>query len=248
MNKARAALNHLWPSILLLLAIGALIVFTWYPHPFLEFRDTAKFPLMLIIVAALIGPAMTALVYKKGKRCLLFDLSVIIIIQVVAVTWGTVALYQNRPYFMVFTVDRFEVFSKRKIDFNSIKDNRIIDKPLSGPIVLYASMPRDNEVYQNLIREVMFEGKPDLQYRPEYWSTYRERQAEVMKAAKPLNELRNMRPESVRAIDKLVEENGGNIGELSFVPGLHQNGEFAAVLDANSGKIVANLIINPWIK
>lgn len=247
MNKTRAALTHLWPTILLLLAIGCLIVFAWYPPPFLEFGDTAKFPLILILVAALIGPAMTALVYKKGKRSLLLDLTVVIIIQVVAVAWGTVALYQNRPYFMVFTIDRFEVFSSRKIEFHTIKDDRFIDKPLSGPIVLYANKPRDKQAYSKLVKEVMLEGKPDLQYRPEFWSIYSDRQMEVLNVSKPLNELRIMRPASVSAIDNLVQKNGGNIDELSFVPGLHQNGEFAAILDAKSGEIVAGLMVDPWI-
>lgn len=248
MNKTRAALAHLWPSTLILVLIGVLIVFAWYPYPFLEFRDTAKFPLMLIVVAMLIGPAMTALVYKKGKRSLVFDLTVIIIIQLVAVAWGTMALYQNRPYFMVFTVDRFEVFPLRKVDLNAIENDQFIDKPLSGPIPLYANMPREKQAYQKLMKEVMFEGKPDLQYRPEFWSAYSDRQDEVLKVSKPLNELRIMRPGSVSAIDRLVQKNGGNIEDLNFVPGWHQNGEFAAVLDANSGKIVAKLIIDPWIE
>jgi hypothetical protein len=109
-------------------------------------------------------------------------------------------------------------------------------------------MPGEKQAYQKLLKEVMFEGKPDLQYRPEFWSTYRDRKDEVLKVAKPLNDLRIMRPESVSSIDNLVQRNGGNIDDFSFIPGLHQNGEFAAVLHANSGEIVAKLIIDPWIE
>jgi hypothetical protein len=94
----------------------------------------------------------------------------------------------------------------------------------------------------------MLEGKPDLQYRPEFWSIYSDRQAEVLRTSKPLKELRIMRPASVSAIDKLVQKNGGNIDKLGFVPGLHQNGEFAAILDANNGEIVDTLMIDPWIE
>ena len=246
MNRTKAALNHLWPSTVLLLAIAGLIVFIWYPYPFLQFKDTAKFPLMLIVTAGLIGPAMTWLVYKKDKRGLLFDLSVIIIIQLTAVAWGAVALYQNRPYFMVFTVERFEALTIRDVDPSSIKDQRFLDKPLSGPILLYAEMPT-GEGFQKLLKEVMLEGKPDLQYRPEFWSLYEDRQIQVIKPSKPLSQLRLMRPESVAVIDELVIKHGGNIKELSFVPGLHQNGQFAAILDSNSGEVLDYLVLNPWI-
>ncbi len=246
MNKSRAALTHFWPSALLLIVIGGFIVFAWYPHPFLQFNDTAKFPLMMIVVAGLIGPALTGLVYKKGKRSLTFDLSVIVIIQLTAVAWGTVALYQNRPFFMVFTVERFEVLSSRDIDPDTIQDQRFLDKPFSGPIMVYANMPT-GDAFQQLLKEVMLERKPDLQFRPEFWSLYHEKQGQVIKPSKPLNELRIMRPGSVAEIDKLVQKNGGDINKLKFVPAQHQNGQFAAILDADSGEVIDSLVIDPWI-
>lgn len=246
MSKLRAALIHFWPSALLLIVIGGLIVFAWYPHPFLQFNDTAKFPLWLIVVAGLIGPPLTGLVYKKDKRGLVFDLSIIVIIQLVAVAWGAVALYQNRPYFMVFTVERFEVLSTRDVDPAMVKDQRLLDKPFAGPILLYANMPT-GDAFQKLLKEVMLEGKPDLQYRPEFWSLYHQKQGLVLKPSKPLNELRIMRPDSVAEIDKLVQKHGGNIGRFNFVPGQHQNGQFAAILDADSGELIDSLVIDPWI-
>jgi len=246
MSKSRAALRHFWPSVLLLIVIGGLIIFAWYPHPFLQFNDTAKFPLLLIVIAGLIGPALTGLVYKKDKRGLVFDLSIIVIIQLVAVAWGAVALYQNRPYFMIFTVERFEVLTIRDIDPATVKDQRLLNKPFAGPIFLYANMPT-GDAFQKLLKEVMLEGKPDLQYRPEFWSLYHERQEQVIKPSKPLNELRIMRPDSVAKIDQLVQKHGGNISKLNFVPGQHQNGQFAAILDADSGELIDNLVIDPWI-
>ena len=246
MNRSRAALTHFWPSALLLIVIGGFIVFAWYPHPFLQFNDTAKFPLMIIVVAGLIGPALTGLVYKKGKRSLIFDLTVIVIIQLTAVAWGTVALYQNRPYFMVFTVERFDVLTIRDIDPDTIQDQRFLDKPFSGPIMLYANMPT-GDAFQRFLKEVMLEGKPDLQFRPEFWSLYHEKQGQVIKPSKPLNELRIMRPGAVAEIDKLVQKHGGNFNKLNFVPGQHQNGQFAAILDADSGEVIDRLVIDPWI-
>ena len=246
MSKLRAAFKHLWPSVILLLVIGSLIVFAWYPGPFLQFSDATRFALLLIVIAALIGPALTGLVYKEGKRNLIFDISVIVIIQLTAVAWGTMAIYQNRPFFMVFTVNQFEVLTTRDIDINSVNDKRFLEKPIAGPILLYANMPV-GEDFQKLLKEVMMEGKPDLQFRPEYWSLYGEKQTLAVDSSKPLNELRIMRPESVSAIDRLVKKHSADISDLNFIPVLYKNGQFAAILDANSGAVVDLLKTDPWI-
>jgi len=247
MSKSRAALTHLWLSIPVLAVIGSLILFTWYPSAFLQFKDTGKFSLLLVITASFAGPALTWFVYKKGKRGLRFDLIVIGLIQMTAIAWGTRALYLNRPYFMVFTVDRFEVLSMRDVDFDAITDPRFLNKPIAGPIRLYASMPKDAESFQRLLKEIMFEGKPDLQFRPEFWGLYTEKQQLALEGSRPLLDLRNARPESVSAIEKLVKNNGGDIKRLNFVPAMMQNGQFAAILDADNGEVIDRLVIDPWV-
>ena len=147
---------------------------------------------------------------------------------------------------MVFTVDRFEVLSIRNVDFPSIKNPKFTDKPFSGPILLYANMPMDGQGFQKLLREVMFEGKPDLQFRPEFWSLYTERQQLVLEPSRPLLELRGARPGSVIEIDKLVKNNGGDIADLAYVPARLRSGHFAAILNADSGEVIDTLVIDPW--
>jgi hypothetical protein len=134
MSKSRAAMAHFIPSSLILLILIATIYLLWYPYPLLQFAGKTKFALSLVVIAGLIGPAMTFLVYKKGKRGLLIDLGVILIIQMAALAWGSMALYQARPFFMVFAVDRFEIFSSHEVDQAQITNKQFLNKPFSGPI------------------------------------------------------------------------------------------------------------------
>jgi hypothetical protein len=247
MSKTRAALTHLWPTLLLLAILASVILFLWYPQPYRQFGENGKFAFLLILTGALIGPALTFLVYKKGKRGLLLDLCVISLVQIAALGWGAFSLYQNRPYFMVYTVDRFEVLSQRDVDLAWIKDPRFLEKPSAGPVLLYANMPADPAAYQQLLKEVMFEGKPDLQFRPEFWSVYAERQQAVLSKSRPLDELRQARPDSTIEIDKLVQNHGNNIDQFRFVPALTKNGQFAVVLNAQGGNVVDTLVIDPWL-
>ena len=231
----------------MLVIIASLILFVWYPYPFLQFKANDKFSLTLLVAAVFFGPAMTWFLYKKDKWGLVFDLVVVVLIQVAAMAWSTYALYQNRPYFMVFTVDRFEILSIREVQFSNPGQLKFLDKPTVGPILLYANMPIEPQRFQKLLREVMFEGKPDLQFRPEFWSFYSDRQVQTLAVSKPLSALRNRRPESANSIDKLVRQHGGDIEQLRFVAGMIKDSQFAAILDADSGKLIDSLLIDAWI-
>lgn len=247
MNRTRAALALLWPSLLLLLVLAGLVLFAWYPYPFRQFGSSGKFALLLILAATAFGPALIWLVFKPGKWGLLFDIWVIVLMQLAAIGWGAFSLYQNRPFFMVHTVDQFEVLSQRDVDTNWITDPKFLEKPFVGPILLYANMPTDPVAYQKLIKEIMFEGKPDLQFRPEFWSLYAERQQFALQYSRPLLELREAQQGSKDTIDNFVKSQGREIDQFVIVPVQQKDGQFTAILDAANGEVVGNLMLDPRI-
>jgi hypothetical protein len=108
-------------------------------------------------------------------------------------------------------------------------------------------MPSDPAAYQKLLHEIMFEGKPDLQFRPEFWSLYTERKQLALQNSRPLGDLRSKNPDSGRAIDHLVNHHGGAIELLRFVPAMQKGGQFAVILDAD-GDVVDMLMTNPWLE
>jgi hypothetical protein len=149
---------------------------------------------------------------------------------------------------MVYTLDRFEVLSERDVDSAWIKDPKFLDKPFSGPILLSANMPADPAAYQKFLREVMFEGQPDLQFRPEFWSLYDEAKQLALKTSRPLGDLREKRTASADQIDRLVRRHGGDIGRYRFVPALLRDAQFTVILDARNGDVVDSLMIDPWLE
>jgi len=94
----------------------------------------------------------------------------------------------------------------------------------------------------------MFEGKPDLQFRPQYWSLFEESQKFALESSRPLHDLRVARSEETRAIDQLVVLHGGDISDLRFVPVVFRDASIAAILDADNGALIDTLVIDPWLK
>ena len=68
----------------------------------------------LVLVDVIIGPLLTLLVYKKGKKSLKFDLSVIVLVQICAFVYGAHSIYQGKPSLVVFNYDGFELVSENE--------------------------------------------------------------------------------------------------------------------------------------
>jgi len=102
MTKTKAALIHLAMSIAIFLVFLATAMLVWYPDFYFFASDTQLAIWTMTFVDVGLGPLLTFIVYKKGKKTLKFDLSVIVIMQVIALTWGAWVLHNQRPVLTVF--------------------------------------------------------------------------------------------------------------------------------------------------
>lgn len=247
MAKLRASLTHLALSGLVVGSIFLIIFFAWYPYPYFEIRGAGGIVLILIGVDLVLGPLLTFIVYKPKKKTLVFDLSVIVFIQLAALVYGVSAIYEERPYFIVYAVDRFTLLAEKDVDFSQIKDSTLKEKPGVGPVMVLAKMPEDPQEQQKMMMEVVFENKPDLDRRPKYWVPYRENLDIVFARTKTLQELKKQREAVAGRVDKIVASHGGDMDELAFAPMIGKNGDFAVVLERKTGRLVDAIGVDPWL-
>ena len=67
-DKLKAAGIHLALSALVIAIIFGIIFLLWYPAPWFKVTGTNEIIWVLIGVDLVLGPALTLLVYKKGKK------------------------------------------------------------------------------------------------------------------------------------------------------------------------------------
>ena len=70
---------------------------------------------MMLAIDIVLGPFFTWLVYKEGKKTLVFDLVVIILIQIAALGYGIYNIAQGRPVWIVYSVDRFDLVRNNEL-------------------------------------------------------------------------------------------------------------------------------------
>jgi hypothetical protein len=250
-SRARAVLTHLGVSATFVGAACALIFSLWYPHPYFRAAGAWQVLRVLIGVDLVLGPLLTAIVFKPGKRGLKFDLAVIALIQLAAFVYGVTTIYMGRPYFTVFAVDRFYVLARADIVRDELERHELdrwMSKPLRGPLVVAAERPNDSAGAQRLLDETIMQGKPDIERRPDYWTPYANAAGEVAARARPLARLKAARPRAAAAIGALPARLGVAEERLGFLPLIARNRDLSFIVDMTSGALLDVLDVDPWLE
>ncbi len=101
--------SHLLVSFIIALLSLWVVFWLWYPSPLDIALGVADIFLLLLCIDVIVGPLLTLLVAKKGKKTLKMDLFTIGTLQLIALSYGLYIVAQGRPVWMVYDNNRFEV-------------------------------------------------------------------------------------------------------------------------------------------
>lgn len=138
--RIRAFLVHLGFSALVLLAFWVFVLRLWYPDELLGLQGGWQIFGMLIGIDVVLGPLLTLIVYRVGKRTLVLDLCVIVAIQLAAFGYGAWALSTQRPGHLVFLHDRFFVVSVADVPVSPREGASALSQGLTGPRPVFARL------------------------------------------------------------------------------------------------------------
>ena len=245
--RVRAALIHLAISAAVAGAVFLPLYFFWYPDVLFESAGGRDLFLLIVGVHVTIGPLVTLIVFKPGKWGMRFDLVVIGILQVAALTYGAYVLFESRPVYIAFVKDRYEivranVFPEGELEKSHAKGYDRLS--WTGPVLVGVKLPTDpNERYKLMLSAM---GGVDAQYYPRYYVPYEEVRGEVVRAAHPLATLRARNPERVGEIAQVVAALGRKEEEVRFAPMRSGKHDLAVFVDAKSGEILKITSLYPW--
>lgn len=192
MSRWKAFTIHFGISLLLFVALLAIIVFIWYPG--ILFRADGGWHGLRIVVAVdlVLGPLLTLVVFKAGKPGLKFDLSCIATLQAVCLGIGMWIVYQERPLAVVLAWDTF--YSINSDEFEAYGKDVAILESFSGstPKMLYIELPENDIAAEIATVRSTFVGDPLYMQTENYRSI-----VDDVKLDKPQNVFR--REDEVRA-------------------------------------------------
>ena len=208
-SRWQAAGTHLLICVAIASAVIAVMLGVWYPSPLFEAAGGTGMLYILVGVDVILGPLLTLIVFKSGKRGMKFDLAVIGLVQLAALVYGAHVVFLARPAFIVFVKDRFELVIAAEQDPAELalaKHAEFREPGWTGPKLAAADMPTDPRERSKLI-DAALAGR-DLQNFPRFYVPYADRTKEVLAKAATIARLRVAEPESSKAVDKYLASSG----------------------------------------
>lgn len=190
--RIKAFLIHFGFSVLIGLGTLSLVFLMWYPAPLYGALGVTHIFLLLLLVDVILGPCLTLLVFKAGKKTLMFDLSVILLFQLAALSYGVWTVFSARPAWLVFNVDRFDVVQAVDIDTRKLNEAapEFRDNSWFGPRWVGAIRPETPEQRQTIMFESILYGS-DTAHRPNLYRPLGEFSEQIKIRGLPLQKLRN---------------------------------------------------------
>lgn len=233
-------------SMAVFLLFFAVVRLLWYPGTYFSISGTAKLLWVLLGVILIIGPVLTTLVFKPGKWGLGFDIRALAIVEIVVLLTAGAMLFERRPFYVVFAVDRFEAVTRTEVDQGKIRFDEHRIKPFGAPRFVYAQLPTDPEEHSRLIDEVVFEGRKDIDRRPEFWRPYGDGAPVVKASARPLRNLIQIGDSQQALVQRWLSRRHGIVDDYLYVPLRGRVRDAAMILHVDNDLPVGIIDIDPW--
>lgn len=246
MSRLRLFQIRLAASAVLLLLVFALVRLVWYPGAYFTISGVSRQLWILAGVIVVVGPVLSTIVHKPGKRGLFIDHGILGAVELAVAIVAAVMLFQGRPYFAVFAVDRFEAVAMQETVGSPVPSDLLVGQPGQKQRIVYAQLPEDPEKLSALIYETVFDGMADIDHRPEFWKPYSAGIATVKAAALPLDGLLGNDETRAAAVNTWLVKNGGSSDEYTYLPLRGKAGDALIILSADTALPVATLAVDPW--
>lgn len=138
---------HLGMSVLVFAYLAYQIYYHWYPEPYFSIDGGWQGIRLIGAVDLVLGPLITFLIFDltKKRREIVFDLTIILVIQFSALTGGIYLTYTQRPLAIVL-IDEFMISAVGEHYAGTLESVADLQKYSDEkPPIIYADLPLDRE-------------------------------------------------------------------------------------------------------
>ena len=238
MNKLKAAGIHLLLSIFIVAIVFAIMYWLWYPKGYFTIMGGKVLLTLIGGVDIFLGPLLTFVVFKAGKKSLKFDLFCIGAMQIAALAYGTYVMFQARPVFTVFNKDKFQIAAVVDIvdyELAKAKSPQMRQLSVTGPKLVAIGEPDKNDKKEVIFAQI--ESESAYRY-PKLFDEYNAHKSEVIKVGKPLAGLAKVSTGNKLAITKFISKNNRSESDFLYLPIASELAEMSAIVDAKTGDFI----------
>jgi hypothetical protein len=209
-----------------------------FPMPYFVFDGGWRVLRIVLVADLVVGPLCTFAVYRRGKRGLAFDLWVIGIAQVAALTYGIATMVLYRPQFLVYLDGDFHVVSMPQVRAQTRDLGRVetLRRHPVTPVVL--GKLDDPASVAELTKKAFLAGFNPAHVGDAYAPLDAANLARIAAAAKPIDAIAKSDPEVARDVELFLARRPGDLSRWLFIPMIGGEGIVMGIFERATGELV----------
>jgi len=238
---------HLLASCIALTLILGTLYFAWYRWPGWYLTGVTQVTGVLAGVDVVLGPLLTFLIAspKKPRRELARDIAMIATVQLCALIYGSVSLWNGRPLYYAFSEDVLQLVQAYDINEQELALARQQKAPLvphwySLPRWIWAPLPQDSEQRDKIVGSAV-SGGDDVISMPRYYQPWNSGLATLRSQLKKVDDVKYFYGKEKKTLKERMQAAGIATDQMNSIPLTGRGHYLLVVFDPASLKIAAIL-------
>jgi hypothetical protein len=241
--RLKAFSLHLLSSATALTLILGSLYFGWYRWPGWHLTDVTTVVLVMVCVDVVLGPTLTFIIanQKKSRRELTRDIGIIVVVQLCALIYGSMSLWNGRPLYYAFSESVLQLVQAYDIDAKDAEDGRQQNPALaphcySLPRWIWAPLPQNAEESRKIIVSAVT-GGDDVISMPKYFKTWEDGLTSLRSQLKKVDDVAYFAKSEKKKLKERMKAAGLPDDQLNTMPLTGRGHPLLAVFDPVTLKI-----------
>ncbi len=237
-TRLKAFAIHIGISISIFLCLLVLLLGYWYKAPFFDLEDGSIAIQIIIFVDLVLGPVLTLVIFKPGKPGLKFDLLLIALFQLSALTYGIWMIQMSRPVAVILSYDSLYIASYKLIKESDIPKADIDNIIGLEPTYLYINLPRDRPDFMATAMQAFKESRSfELLFKYSEPLSFKNKK-QTSTIAIDIEKYTASNTEWSAKLQAFISTNKLSLNTMSFLPIRARRGRYFLAVNNKSGEIV----------
>jgi hypothetical protein len=241
---------HLLSSATVLTLILGSLYFGWYRWPGWHLTDVKTVVLVMVCVDVVLGPTLTLIIANKNKpnRELVRDIGIIVTVQLCALIYGSVSLWNGRPLYYAFSENILQLVQAYDIDAADAEAGRRQNPGLaphwySLPRWIWAPLPQNAEESKKIVVSAVT-GGDDVTSMPKYFKPWEDGLPSLRSQLKKVDDVPYFAKGEKKKLKERMKAAGLPDDQLNTMPLTGRGHPLLAVFDPATLKITATFKAN----
>jgi hypothetical protein len=237
-------LHLLASAIALTLVLGTLYL-GWYRWPGWYLADVLQVIMVLAGVDLAVGPLLTFVIARSSKprRDLTRDVAMIVAVQLCALIYGTVSLWNGRPLYYAFSENVLQLVQAYDIDAPEItlagqQNPEFVPHWYSLPRWIWAPLPQDSQERNSIVTSAITGGN-DVISMPRYFKRWEQGLPDLRQQLKKVDDLGFFSAAEKNSLQEQMRAAGLATDQLNSMPLTGRGRPLLAVFDPASLRMTA---------